>query len=121
MRAGIVHRLLTALAVGALMAVAVYVLGTIGATRLPQTPVPGPQVAVGASSDAPLVLDADTTPEDVWEAFRASGFTGVQGDGCECLYLPIGSQARSTDPGEPGTWVVESTTEIILYLDYVSV
>jgi len=120
MRAGI-HRLLTALAVGALVAVAVYVLGTIGATRLPQTPVTAPQVAVQTSTQSSLVLDYQTAPEVVWDAFRASGFTGAQGDGCECLYLPIGSQARSTDPDEPGTWVVESTTEIILYLDYVSV
>lgn len=30
----------------------------------------------------------DSTTDRAWDALRAAGYVGVQGDGCECLYVP---------------------------------
>lgn len=41
-----------------------------------------------------LTLDADSTPPALWSALIEAGHHGVAGDGCDCLYVPVGTAVR---------------------------
>lgn len=56
----------------------------------PVTPTQEQQDVAAEGQDV-LTLGYDDTPADLWNALRAQGYVGVQGDGCECLYVPVGT------------------------------
>jgi hypothetical protein len=77
---------------------------TVQVSAAPATPAPAaaPAPDVPAEDDGyldttaggqdVLMLDYDATPADLWDALRAAGYVGTAGDGCECLYIPVGVQ-----------------------------
>lgn len=80
--ARVIARNTAVLLVGVLAATAVYGLGYVGTAPAAEA-APAPSV---------VRVSAESTPDDLWDALRAQGFTGVQGDGCECLYVGVGVQ-----------------------------
>lgn len=52
-----------------------------------------------------VVVGAQDTPKELWDALIAGGFKGVQGDACECLYIPVNMVMDV--PG--GTWTMTPT------------